>query len=170
MTLNVENFKGKLATGGARSNLFEVEITDFGMTESDSKYMARASSFPASTVEAVEVPFRGRIIKVAGDRSFENWSVTFFNEQDFRIRTLFEQWMNDNLNAHVENTGVNTPATYKKDMHVYQLDEQGARLRGYKFVGAFPVSVGTIELSFDQQSAIEEFEVEFAYDYWEIAN
>jgi len=170
---NVEDFKAKLQYGGARPNLFKIEITTWGGQQTldgalgeKMSYLAKASSLPASTVAKIPVNFRGRIINVAGDRSFEDWTVTFYNDNDFSIRNKFEEWMHSYMNAHVGNIGPTEPNQYKADMSVHQLTKDGETAKIYKFVGAFPTSVASIGLDFGTENSIEEFEVTFAYDYW----
>lgn len=169
MSLRIDDFKAKLVGGGARSNLFDVVLSFPPFAGGDvetANFMCRATTLPASTMETVEVPFRGRIVKVAGDRSFDNWSVTIYNQTDMAIRNAFERWMNA-INAHQANNGLTSPADYQTDMTVRQLDKDESVLKTYTFRGAFPVNVSAIDLSFDQTAEIEQFDVEFAYQYWE---
>ena len=168
MTLGVDEFKSKLTGGGARPNLFQATVTYPGYAAGDvelTSFMCKAAQLPASSVEAIEVPFRGRQLQVAGDRTFEPWSVTVINDTNFTIRNAMERWSNG-MNAHEDNTGLTNPADYKTDMFVTQLDRSGAALKTYVFKGAFPTSVGAIDVSWDTTNEIEEFEVEFTYDYW----
>ena len=168
MTLKVDDFKSKLVGGGARANLFKVTMSG-GPGELDelASFMCKAASIPGSSVAAIPVAFRGRQVQVAGDRTFENWSVTLYNQGDFKLRQQFEQWLNS-LNGH--ESGLNTaglnPGDYQIDMTVDQLDRQENVLATYTIKGAFPISVSAIELGFDANDAIEEFTVEFAYQYW----
>ena len=169
MSLRVDDFKAKLKGGGARGNLFRV-IMNFplyagGDTELTS-FMCKGSQLPASTVASVDVPFRGRVLKIAGDRTFEDWTVTAINDTGFEVRNAMERWMNG-INAHSANTGLTNPVLYQADMVVEQLDKDGSVLKRYDFRGAFPTSIGAIELSYDGNDAIEEFEMTFAIQYWE---
>ena len=137
--------------------------------------MCKAAALPASTIANVDVPFRGRIFKVAGDRTIENWSITVINDEDFKIRNAFEEWMQ--LIARLENNlGATNPSSYMVDADVYQLGRGGkagaasnssageasAVLKQYKMQGIFPISLGAIDLSYDTGDTIEEFPVEFA--------
>ena len=167
--LGVDDFKAKLKGGGARSNLFKV-VVNFpifagGDTEITS-FMCRAASLPGSTMEPIPVPFRGREVKVAGDRTFEPWTVTVYNDTDFQVRNAFERWMNG-INAHQTNTGFTNPVDYQTDLIVDQINRNEDVLKRYNMRGCFPSLVSPIDLSFDQASAIEEFTVDFQIQYWE---
>lgn len=169
MTLGVDEFKSKLVGGGARPNLFQATITYPGYAGGDvelSSFMCKAANLPASSIESIAVPFRGREFQVAGDRTFEPWTITVINDTNFTIRNAFERWSNG-MNAHSENTGLTTPADYKADMFVTQLDRSGAALKTYTFKGTWPSSIGAIDVSWDTTNEIEEFEVELQVDYWE---
>ena len=121
---------------------------------------------PASTVGTIIVPFRGRQLKMAGDRTFAEWTVTIINDTDFAIRNAMERWMNG-MNGHSANTGITNPVAYQADLIVDQLDKDGSVLKTYNFRGCFPTNVGEIALSYETNDAIEEFTVEFAIQYWE---
>jgi len=167
----ITDFKSKLTGGGARPNLFEVVMTFPDAAQPGSvvldkiRFLAKAANLPASNVAQIEVPFRGRILKIAGDRSFETWTVTVINDTDFSIRSAFENWMNK-MNRVSDNTGLTNPADYQSDAFVYQLDRNGGTLRQYHFYDVFPTSVTPIELSYDAQG-IEEFQVELQVQWWE---
>lgn len=168
MSLNIDDFKSKLTGGGARSNLFRATVTYPGYAAGDvelTSFMCKSAQLPASTIEAIDVPFRGRNLKIAGDRTFEPWSITIINDTSFSIRNAFERWMNG-MNAHTDNSGLTNPTDYKADMIVEQLDKSGVAVKRYDFKGAFPSSVGVIDVSYDTENEIEEFEVEIQYDYW----
>ena len=167
----ISNFKSKLTGGGARANLFEVVLTfpDAAQPDQDvldkARFLVKGANMPASNVSPIEVPFRGRTLKIAGDRSFESWTVTVINDTDFAIRSAFERWMNT-INRVSDNTGLTNPADYQADAYVYQLDRDGSTLRSYRFYDTFPTQVGPIELSYDAQG-IQEFTVELQVQYWE---
>ena len=112
------------------------------------------------------VPFRGREMKIAGDRTFEDWTVTIINDTDFDVRDAFERWMNG-INAHQSNTGLVNPVDYQADLIVDQLDRNSDVLKRYQFRGAFPTLVGPIQLSYDTRDEVETFDVTFSYQYWE---
>jgi hypothetical protein len=167
--LGVNDFKAKLRGGGARANLYKVTMNFpifAGGNAENGAFMCRGASLPGSTMAAIPIPFRGREIKVAGDRTFENWTVTVYNDTDFEIRNAMERWMNG-INAHQTNTGFSNPVDYQTDLIVDQLDRNEKILKRYNLRGCFPVNVSAIPLAYDQVAQIEEFEVEFALQYWE---
>ena len=126
----------------------------------------KAAALPASTIASVDVPFRGRILKVAGDRTFETWTITVINDVDFSIRSAFEKWMNV-INRMNDATGVTDPGAYYKDAKVKQLDRNGGVLRVYKFWDIFPTNISTIDLSYETTDTIQEFTVEMQVHWWE---
>ena len=167
----ISNFKSKLTGGGARANLFEVVLTFPDAAQPDqevlekSRFLVKGANLPASNVAQIDIPFRGRILKIAGDRTFDTWTVTIINDTDFAIRSAFENWMNT-INRLSDNTGLVNPADYQADAYVYQLDRDGSTLRSYRFYDTFPTQVGPIELSYDAQG-IQEFTVELQVQYYE---
>ena len=167
----ISNFKSKLTGGGARANLFEVVLTFPDAAQPDSavlekaRFLVKGANLPASNVSPIEVPFRGRVLKIAGDRTFDSWTVTVLNDTDFAIRSAFERWSNT-INRLSDNTGLTNPADYQADAYVYQLDRDGSTLRSYRFFDTFPTQVGQVELSYDQ-TGIQEFTVELQVQYWE---
>ena len=168
----ITGFKSKLAGGGTRPNLFEVEIAFPNETQIDndvkekSRFLIKAAALPASNITPIDVNFRGRILKIAGDRTFDTWTVTVLNDVDFSIRSAFEKWMNL-INKMEDNTGEQDPAVYQPDAYVHQLDRDGSTLRTYKFHDVFPTQVSQIDLSYETTDAIEEFTVEFQVQWWE---
>ena len=161
----ITDFKSKLTGGGARSNLFECElafpqaVNVEGLNDilNKARFLVKAANLPASNVAPIEVPFRGRVLKIAGDRTFDTWTITIINDTDFAIRSAFEKWMNT-INRVSDNTGTTNPADYQADAFVFQLDRSGETLRKYKFYDVFPTQVAPIELSYDAQG-IQEFQV-----------
>ena len=167
--LGVNDFKAKMRGGGARANLFKVTLNMpvfAGGNAENASFMCRAASLPSSMMATIPIPFRGREIKVAGDRTFDNWGVTIYNDTDFEIRDALERWMNG-INSHQTNTGFTNPVDYQTDLIVDQLNRDESIIKRYNMRGCFPVNLGAIPLSFDQVSVIEEFECEFALQYWE---
>ena len=168
----ISDFKSKLTGGGARPNLFEVELAfpSSVAVENDvlqkSRFLVKAAALPASTIASVDIPFRGRILKVAGDRTFETWTITVINDVDFSIRSAFEKWMNS-INKMTDATGLTNPVDYQKDAIVKQLDRDGSVLRSYKFWDIFPTNISTIDLSYETTDTIQEFTVELQVHYWE---
>ena len=121
---------------------------------------------PASTVGIIEVPFRGRTLKIAGDRAFDTWTVTVINDTDFAIRSAMEKWMNA-ISKLDDATGLTDPESYQKDAIVHQLDRDGSVLRSYKFWDIFPTNISTIDLNYETTDTIEEFTVEMQVHWWE---
>ena len=169
----ITDFKGQLTGGGARANLFEVVLSfpelaqpaDATATLDKARFLVKGANMPASNIAQIEVPFRGRVLKIAGDRTFDSWTVTVLNDTDFSIRSAFERWMNT-INRVSDNTGLVNPADYQADAYVYQLDRDGSTLRSYRFYDVFPTQVSPIELSYDAQG-IQEFTVELQVQWWE---
>lgn len=180
----ISEFKSTLAGGGARPNLFEVELTTFpssitGWDADTFKYLCKAANLPASTIASIDVPFRGRIFKVAGDRSIDVWTVTVINDEDFKLRRSFEAWME--LIAKLDNNlGATNPSSYMSNATVHQLGRgstinsttnagaDSSILASYNFVDIFPTAVSAIDLSYDSGDSIEEFTVEFQVQSFEL--
>ena len=168
----ITDFKSKMAGGGARPNLFEVELVfpDPIAIENDvkekSRFLVKAAQLPASNITPIEVNFRGRILKIAGDRTFDTWTVTVINDVDFSISSAMEKWM-DFINSMEDATGSQDPAEYQPDAYVHQLDRDGSTLRTYKFHDVFPTNVSAIDLSYETVDSVEEFTVEFQVQWWE---
>jgi hypothetical protein len=167
--LGVDDFKSKLIGGGARPNMFKATVTYPGYAQGDvelTSFMCKGAQLPGSTIAQLDVPFRGRQLKIAGDRTFENWTITVLNDTGMEVRNAMERWMNG-INEHVNNTGLSNPTDYQADMTIEQLDKAGNITKSYTVRGAYPVNVAAIDLSYDTNDAIEEFTVEFAFQYWE---
>ena len=181
---SISQFKGALIGGGARPNLFEVELTTLPAgiewSADNFRYMCKAAALPASNVAAIDVPFRGRIFKVAGDRTFDTWTVTIINDEGFILRTAMEEWMNQ-ISKLENNLGATNPASYMTNAKVYQLgrgskssseDNAGDKntvLREYEFVDIFPTNISAIDLSYESSDTIEEFTVEFQVQSFSLA-
>ena len=172
----ISDFKGQLSGGGARPNLFSVSltfptsvgsqlITNAGAAGSKVEFLAKSAALPASNITPIEVPFRGRVLKVAGERTFDTWSITVINDVDFQIRTAFEEWMNGISDLN-QATGETRPAEYDCDLRVSQLNRAGEAIRAYDFIGCFPTNISQIDLSMDTTDTIEEYSVEFQILYW----
>ena len=169
-------FKSALVGGGARPNLFEVELTnlpgDITWNAENFRYMCKAASLPAQNIAAIDVPFRGRIFKVAGDRTIDTWTVTIINDEGFALRNAFEEWTE--LIARLSNNlGATDPSEYMVNAKVFQLGrgsttsskdstgETNVVLKEYEFQDIFPTNVSAIDVSYDTGDTIEEFTVEF---------
>ena len=172
----ISQFKSQLIGGGARPNLFEVELTTLpagiAWPADNFRYMCKAAQLPASVIANIDIPFRGRIFKVAGDRTIEPWSIPIINDEDFRIRKAMEEWVD--LIAKLENNlGATDPSAYMVNAKVFQLGrgstpssknnagDRNAVLREYEFIDIFPTNVSSIDLSYDSSDTIEEFVVDF---------
>ena len=172
----ISQFKSQLIGGGARPNLFEVELTTLpagiAWPADNFRYMCKAAQLPASVIANIDIPFRGRIFKVAGDRTIAPWSITVINDEDFRIRKALEEWVD--LIAKLENNlGATDPSAYMVNAKVFQLGrgstpssknnagDRNAVLREYEFIDIFPTNVSSIDLSYDSSDTIEEFVVDF---------
>ena len=169
---NIDDFKANLIGGGARANQYRVTITPpsgiaIGLDVRRASFLVTASRLPESTLGEVAVPFRGRNIYVAGDRPApETWTTTFFNDTDFMVRNAMERWHNG-INNFADNTGVTNAADYQTDLFVEQLDRDDTILKTYIFRSAFPVSVGQIDLTNEETTTIETFEVQWRYQHFE---
>ena len=167
--LGVDDFKSKLVGGGARANLFKATINFPSYADGDvelTSFMCKGAALPASIVAPIVVPFRGRQLQIAGDRTFEPWTVTIINDVNMEVRNAFERWMNG-INEHNNNTGLTNPLDYQADMVVEQLNKAGVATKRYDLRGTFPTNISQIELSYDTENAIEEFTVELQVQYWE---
>ena len=190
---SLTKFKSKLTGGGARPNLFKVEFTNAnggqggglpsGITKLDTdkfEYLCKAANLPASNVASIDVPFRGRTFKVAGDRTFDTWTITVINDTDFKIRRTMEEWAQF-VAQYQEGSGATTPDTYMASATVRQLGRQKSNIgdgegnsKGtgletiavYRFADIFPTNISAIDLSYDTTDTIEEFTVEFTVNYW----
>lgn len=176
ITSNVSSFL-QVVKQGVRPNMFQVDITFPDAVDADQtlvSYMCKSAVLPASNIGVIEVPFRGRTVKIAGDRTFDNWSATFINDKEMKSRAYFEQWINQ-INSHKENTAnIIDPTSYGRSVVIRQLEKDnspaGDELRSYKLWYAFPISTSAIDLAYDSNDQIEEFSVEFQYSYWTVGD
>jgi len=167
--LGVDDFKSKLRGGGARPNLFKATVNFPGYAGGDvelTSFLCKTAQLPASVMNVIEIPFRGRQLKIAGDRTFETWTVTILNDTDFSIRNAMERWMNG-INAHAANTGLTNPVDYQADLIVEQLDRDESVVKKYNFRGCFPTNISAIDVNYETVDQVEEFTVEFQVQYWE---
>ena len=168
---NINDFKAKLAGGGARANQFKVTMPFPGYAQvggeiEDLAFLCTTAQIPAMTVGNVNVPFRGRQIKIAGDRTFADWSITVLNDTNFKLRNAFERWQNG-INNMSDNEGLSNPVDYQVDAFVDQLDRNGNTLKSYTLRGAYPVEIAAIDLNYETNDAVETFGVTFQYQYFE---
>jgi len=165
----VDDFKAKLSGGGARPNLFRVTVNFPAFARGDTQlasFMVKGAQLPGTTIGQVEVPFQGRVVKLAGDRTFEPMSLTVINDIGMEVRNAFERWANGISNSKSA-VGYTNPSSYQSDVIIEQLTKNGGVSKRYKLVGAFPTSIAAVDLSFDTTDAIEEFTVELSYQYFE---
>ena len=168
----IDDFKANLIGGGARANQYRVTITPppgiaIGMDVRRTSFLVTASNLPAQTVAEIAIPFRGRSIYIAGDRSFEeSWTTTFINDTDFMIRNAMERWSNG-INDLAAGTGVIAPADYQTDLTVEHLDRDDTVLKSYIFRSAWPTTISAIELTNETADAMETFEVTWRYQHFE---
>ena len=179
MAFTIDTFRtNALAKGGARANLFDVTIsgaTVAGLTASEFNFSCKGAAIPAMAVGVIEVPYFGRTVKVPGNKTFENWTTTIINDEGFEIRNSFEKWIAA-MGTHKENVvqigggttgGVDSLYGSASVSQYAKSGKEGATpLQTYSFVNIFPVNMSEIALAWDSNDAIEEFTIEFAYDYW----
>jgi hypothetical protein len=167
MAFNINDIRQNLIGDGARPSLFEVTVANPVSSTGDSKlrFMVRAATIPGSTINPIEVPYFGRRIKLAGSRTYDNWQVTVMNDENFDVRAALEAWSSA-INSAEQNLRHTT--SYRSVAEVIQYAKTGEELRTYKFVNLFPLAISPIDLSWDNGDAVEEFSVEFAYDYWTV--
>jgi hypothetical protein len=168
---NIADFKAQMIGGGARPNQFRVELTfpsfvTLGVIAGQrAQFLCRAASLPASTIETISIPYRGRPVNFAGERSFQPWTVSIYNDTTFNIRNALEQWQSG-IQQYNTTNGRTNPTDYQVDLSVHQLDRNGATIKSYKFTDSFPTNIGAITLDYEQQNAIEQFDVEFVYNFF----
>ena len=169
---NIDDFKANLIGGGARANQFRVTITPppgiaIGLDVRRASFLVTASQIPASNLGEIAVPFRGRNIYVSGDRPApETWTTTFYNDTDFMVRNAMERWHNG-INDFANNTGVVNTADFQTDLFVEQLDRDDTILKSYIFRNAFPLTISAIDLTNEETTTIETFEVTWRYQHYE---
>ena len=180
----IDDFKANVASDFARPNLFQVDLAfPSGIINNASlvnlgKFTVRAANLPSSQIGVIEVPFRGRVLKIAGDRTFEPWTITIQNDSGFALRNAFELWTsaiqsyNDNFTSAAGLGDQDDSSGYFADMSVHQLardvkdGEKPKVLKSYKFYNVFPSNIAAIDLDFGNNDAIEEFTVELQTQYW----
>jgi len=168
---NISDFKAKLAGGGARSNQFKVTMpfpgyASVGGEIEDLAFLCKATSIPSMEITNINVPFRGRAIKIAGDRTIPAWSVTVYNDTNFRLRNAFERWQNG-INNMSDNEGLTNPVDYQVDAFLDHLDRNGNTIKSYTLRGVYPTAIAAIPLDYDEKTVIEEFEVTLEYQFFD---
>ena len=168
---NIADFKSTLIGGGARPNQFRVQLTfpsyvTTGIVAGQqAQFLCKAAQLPASSMENIGIHYRGRPVNFAGERTFQPWTITCYNDTTFNIRNALEQWQAGIQNYSATN-GRTNPRDYQVDLTVHQLDRNGADIKVYKFVDAYPLVIGAVGLDFEQQNQIETFDVEFQYNFF----
>ena len=169
---NISDFKARLSGGGARPNQFKVVCPFPGYAQvggeiEDMAFLCKSASLPAMNIGNISVPFRGRDIKIAGDRpTFPTWSTTIINDTDFKLRNAFERWQNG-INNMSDNEGLVNPVDYQVDAFVDQLDRNGNVIKSYTFRGMFPTTLDDIALSYGDNNTVESFTATHRYQYFE---
>ena len=168
---NINDFKAKLAGGGARANQFKVTMPFPGYAQvggeiEDLAFLCRATTIPSMDIATIPVPFRGRSIKIAGDRTINDWSVTVYNDTNFRLRNAFERWQNG-INNMTDNEGLTNPVDYQVDAFLDHLDRNGNTVKSYTLRGVYPTVIGGIPLDYEEAGAIEQFEVTLEYQFFD---
>ncbi len=169
MAFQLSTFASNFTGGGARSSLFEVSFSGTEPTNDSGlaklKFLCKSTTIPPSNIASIDVPFLGRAIKVAGDRTFEPWTTTILNDEDFQIRNTLEKWM-DQIKSHVNiKQKEQSISGYQRTMVLTQFDKAGGTIKKWNFINAWPGSVSEIPLAWDA-AAIEEFTCSWNYDYW----
>lgn len=174
MPFNISEFRSQFAFDGARPNLFQVEMTFPlgipGVAGSQLTFMCKTAALPGSTIGTVSVPYFGRDIKLAGNRTFADWTITILNDENFLVRRAFELWMAD-INSHATNLRATQALNgagggYTVDAIVRQYGKTGNEIKTYQMIGAFPTDLSQIDLDWGSNDTIEEYSVTLAYQYW----
>lgn len=168
---NIADFKAQLLGGGARANQFRVEltfptyVTAGAAVGLQSQFLCKAAQLPASTIDNIAVQYRGRAVNFAGEKTFQPWVISVYNDTTFNIRNAMETWSNG-IQNNASTNGITNPLRYQADLTVHQLDRNGATVKSYQFKDAYPTSVGAIEVDYESVNQIEIFTVEFQYNFW----
>ena len=168
---NISDFKAKLAGGGARANQFKVTMpfpgyASVGGEIEELAFLCRATSIPSMEIANINVPFRGRAIKIAGDRTIPSWSVTVYNDTNFKLRDAFERWQNG-INNMSDNEGLTNPVDYQVDCFLDHLDRNGNTIKSYTLRGVYPTGIAGIPLDYEEAGNIEQFEVTLEYQFFD---
>lgn len=168
---NIAEFKAQMLGGGARANQFRVELTFPTFVTAgaavglQAQFLCKAAQLPASLIENIPVQYRGRAVNFAGEKTFQPWTVSIYNDTTFNIRNAMEKWSNGVQN-NAATTGITNPLLYQADLMVHQFDRNGAIVKTYNFIDAYPTIVSPIVVDYEAVNQIETFDVEFHYNYW----
>ena len=171
MPFSINNFRANLIGQGARPNLFEVTIpfptaVTTGDASQKTTFMCKATSIPGADIASFTVPYFGRTIKLAGNRTFAEWSTTIINDEDFAVHAGLTNWMNG-INGHADNSRTLSAADYQVDAEVVHYAKDGSVAKTITLVNCWPSSLAAIELGWESNDAIEDFTVTWQYDYWQ---
>jgi len=170
---NISEFAGKFLKGGIRPHMFEVDGM-IGPSSNDSgetkiPFLVKAAQLPASTLGLIELPWRGRKVKVPGDRTFAEWTITVLSDGHFDLRDKFEAW-SSGINQHESNVPNEESQPMQgenyMDWQVFQLDRKGNKIKGYNFIGCWPSEVSAIDVNHETTDSLTEFTVTLQYTYW----
>lgn len=173
---NIDAFRAQLAGGGARSTLFRIMLSApeyVGFPTEKFSMLAKATQLPGSSMGFVEMSYWGRKIKLAGDRTFQDWNATIINDEDFNIRDAFEKWSNSMASYSTEaeklrvGGATSNPSSYVGSAVIEQYTKTGEIAKSYKLVNLFPTDISPIDVSWEANDQVEEFDVTFAYDYFD---
>jgi hypothetical protein len=166
MSIGINDFISNFQGGGARPNLYRATVTSPYFSNQKATFLCKGAVLPSSNMGLADVSFMGRKIKIAGDKEFPAYTLTFYEDTDFSIRRDFETWLSA-INRHEANTGITNPRGYYGDILLEQLDREGGdAIYTYRIKDCFPTEVGEITLGYDQNDTIEEFPVTFEMNYW----
>ena len=173
--MNISEFKNQLSGSGARANQFRVNgtfpaaaVAAAGLNPSNTiQFLCYAAQLPQVDLGVVKVPFQGRELKVAGDRTFGSWVINVYNDNNFALRNAFEKW-SDIMNRVETNIGRNALSSYAQQWYVTQLDREGRDIKNYTFIDCWPSLIGAIDLNWEAQTSIETFPVTIEYQYYQM--
>jgi len=173
MAFDISAFRSQMPGGGARPNLFKVTLPAPGYVNFPTEkmsFLCKATSLPSSVIEPLIVPYFGRQVKFAGDRTFEDWTVSIINDEDFLIRDAFERW-SDGIARHSaggskRGAADSNPASYVADAVIEQYSKSGDVIKSYSMVNVFPTNIAEIPVDWESNSQVELFDVTFSLDYW----
>lgn len=168
---NITDFKSQLIGGGARANQFRAYlhfpqfVSSGALQGAKAQFLCKSATLPGSTITEIEIPYRGRPVYIAGERTFQPWTVTIYNDITFGIRNAFESWQSG-IQRYAATEGKTDPQTYQVELEIHQLDRNGAILKVYKFSDAWPIDIAPIQLDYESGNQIEQFDVTFRYNYF----
>lgn len=173
MPFNINDIRAQLSAGAARPNLFEVvmpfpAVANPGRAATKMTFTCKGTQMPGSTLGSIDIPYFGRVIKVAGNRTFDEWTTTIINDEDFSVYNALQTWM-DAINTHSGNIrrAGNSPNDYQSNAEVIHYGKDGEEIKRIKIVNLWPSSLAPIELAWDSNDQLEEYECTWQYDYWE---